>query len=889
MFKRLNVYIFALLICFFSGAAHAQGPVNVLVLPFEINAPENVSYLKEEMSELLKTHLKNDGATILKQERELKTRTGNIEDELEDIRSLGIWHGADYVIYGSLNWINKKISLDARMATSFEKKQPYIFFSEGENIQDLSVTIRKLANHFGRKLFRVERIKSISISGNSLIGNDAIEKHIRSVVGDVYHSKSVSEDMKAIYRMGFFDDIRIDATDDPDGKRIVFQIKEKPTIHKIGIKGNKSFEDAKIKESLDVKVGSFLNIVNVNQSMERIRQFYKEKNYHNVHVSYKARTLGENRVNLDFEIKENRKILIKKITFVGNSSYSDKALLKKMKISEKSVFSFITSAGDLKKEDLSQDVERLRAHYATNGYMDVRIDDPLVEFKEEGIFITITLSEGVRFGIGKVTVDGDLIMSASELKNVLKITDETFFNREIVRKDILRLSDIYTEKAYARVSVSPLVSRNKENSTVDITYRISKGKMFYVGNIYISGNTNTRDKVIRRQLHLYEAGLYNSKKLKRSIRNLNRIGYFEEVKFEEMKGDADDIMDMKIAIKEKPTGAFTIGGGHSSINSFFFMASVAQNNLFGRGQTLRLQGEIGGTSNKYTISFTEPWLFDIPLSAGFDIYNWVRDYSTYDKDSKGGGLRLGYGIFDYTRLFFSYNYDISELQNVNVDAPVSIKEMEAKGEKFVESSASTILRYDSTDKPFNPSEGFDHRLTVKYAGLGGDLKFTKYLAELGWYFPIFKGITGFLHGKTGYVRENDDSPGGLPDYEKFYLGGMNSLRGFDWQDIYPEEYKKDVATNGKIGGDKFVQFNAEIILPLPVLHKAGMVGVLFYDTGDVFDRESIGVNNLRQSAGYGIRWLSPIGPIRLENGYVLNPEEGESGGGRWEFTMGAAF
>ena len=284
----------------------------------------------------------------------------------------------------------------------------------------------------------------------------------------------------------------------------------------------------------------------------------------------------------------------------------------------------------------------------------------------------------------------------------------------------------------------------------------------------------------------------------------------------------------------------------------------------------------------------EPWLFDIPLSAGFSIYNRTQDYSRYDMDTIGGGVSLGYSIFDYTRLYFSYNYDISDISSASANAPDSIKEMKAKGESIVDSSVSTTLKYDSTDKPFNPTEGIDARFIMSYSGLGGDMEFTKYIADGGWYFPIFKGIVGFLHGKTGYVQENRSSGGGgLPDYEKFYLGGINSLRGFDWQDVYPEEYKK--AGETKKGGDKFVQFNAEIILPLPGLSKAGMFGVLFYDVGDVFDRENVGFDDLRQSVGYGIRWLSPIGPIRLENGYVLHSKEGENKGGRWEFTMGTAF
>jgi len=335
MLKRLYLYLL-IMVCFFSNALCAQEPIRVLVLPFEIHASKDVEYFKEEILKLIKNHLRNDGATVLEQERELKISDEDDEDNLVNLRSLGIWHGADYVIHGSLSRMRKKISLDARMITSFQKSPPHIFFVEGESIQNLPGTIKKLANHFGRKLFKVERIKSVEVRGNVLIGNDAIEKHVKISSGDIYNLGNISKDMKSIYKMGFFNDIRVDSKDDPDGKKIIFQVNEKPTIHKIMVKGNKKFDDEHIKEFLDLKLGSFLDIVNVKNSIDRIEKFYKEKNHHNVHVSYKTSDLDRNQVNLIFFIMEGRKSLVKKIRFIGNSMYNDKTLLKRMKTSEKS-------------------------------------------------------------------------------------------------------------------------------------------------------------------------------------------------------------------------------------------------------------------------------------------------------------------------------------------------------------------------------------------------------------------------------------------------------------------------------------------------------------------------------------------------------------------------
>jgi outer membrane protein insertion porin family len=307
------------------------------------------------------------------------------------------------------------------------------------------------------------------------------------------------------------------------------------------------------------------------------------------------------------------------------------------------------------------------------------------------------------------------------------------------------------------------------------------------------------------------------------------------------------------------------------------MASISQRNLFGLGQILRLRAEVGGVTTRFTLSFTEPWLFDIPLSAGFDLYNWERDYDTYDKDSTGGALRFGYPVFDYTRAYLSYRYDLSEVTDVEEDAAREIRELEGE---LATSSVTASLRYDSRDRAFNPTEGGSHSLSVEYAGLGGDIAFTKVLADAGQYFPLFWDTVGFLHAEGGWVTEN--SGGILPDYEKFYLGGINSLRGFDWRDVslFDEE-------GAKVGGFKYVQFNAEMIVPL--IKDAGLVGVLFFDTGNVFDDdEEIEFDQLRESAGFGFRWYSPMGPIRIEYGYILDRQEGEDSG-RWEFSMGSAF
>ena len=875
MQRCLNLIIIAIIL-FLPAGVYSLETVRVLVLPFEVHSQKELSYLKTEIPVVLKKHFRQNGAIVIETDSIPDFSLENQPKSAAGMRNLGIKSGADYVVWGSLTWLGQKFSIDAKMIESFNNKPPNILFVEGEGVENLFGSVKKLAENLGIRLFKQEKIVEVLVEGNKRIETDAIKKYIKTKSGDIFNAKSVSEDLKSVYSMGYFEDIRIESEDKPEGKTIIFKVKEKPTIRVINIKGNKVYEDEEIKEHLNIRTGSILNIFKMNSNIRRIEELYKEKNYHNVKVDYDLKQLEHNQADLEFIIEEGEKVQIKKIIFEGNNAFDSDKLKGLMRTSEKGFFSWLTSSGEMNIEDLNQDTAKLSAFYNNNGYIQVRIGEPQIEYKDKWIYITIKIDEGPRFKVGKIDIEGDIVLSKEELSKKLKINKEEFFNREVVRNDVLALTDIYSDEGYAYAEITPRIDKDFDQLVVNIIYVIKKGNQVYFEKIIIAGNTKTRDKVIRRELKVYEQELFSGRRLKKGMRNLYRLDFFEDIKVNTIKGSSDDRMILKIDVSEKPTGTFSFGGGYSSTENVFAMASISQRNLFGRGQILNLKGEIGGRTKRYTLSFTEPWLFDIPLSAGFDLYNWDRDYDSYEKNSQGSSVRFGYPVFDFTRLYLSYKYEISDISNIDADASKNIREIEGEN---VLSSISTTLRYDSRDRIFNPSEGQNHSISLEYAGIGGDIGFTKCLAETGWYIPLFWKTVGFLHGETGYVRETSGEK--LPDYERFYLGGMNSMRGFDWQDIHVTD-----SDGAEIGGEKYVQFNIEFIFPL--IKKAGIVGVIFYDTGNVYDG-SIQLGDMRQSAGYGFRWYSPIGPIRLENGYILDPEEGEDTGGRWDFTMGAAF
>ncbi len=883
MLRRFALILFLTL--FFSvRIVFALETVHVLILPFDIHAGQNLSYLKTDIPKAIQDYLEKEGAVFVKMENDGINDSLDITSDIETLKRIGMQAGADYVIWGSLTRIGNHLSLDMKLMDTLGAKLVVSVYKEGSGMENLRTLTNLSSDELATHLFQREKITQVLVTGNKRIEADAIEKAIRVKKGDVLRAGELAKDMKNIYKMGYFEDIRVEAEPGDGGKVIIFHVKEKPTIRKISFSGNHVFKDDKLQENLNISTGSILNLITIQSNMDQLAAMYKEKNYHHVKIEYTLDELENNQADIEFVFEEGEKVKIKTITFQGNKNYSDKKLKKVIETSEKGFWSWLTSSGEYNREDLSQDTSRLMAYYHIQGFIHAKVADPIIDFEDQWIIITFKIEEGERYSVGTIDVDGDLILPKSRLMPGLQISQEPYFNRETVRKDILWLTDLCADAGFAYVEVLPVTREDSSHLLMNITYRIKKNKKVYIEGIDISGNTSTRDKVIRRELRIHEQELYSGSRLKRSVRNLHRLDFFEDVKVDTPRGSADNKMKVNIEVIEKPTGSFTFGAGYSTVDNFFVTGSVTQRNLFGRGQILKLSGQVGGVSDLYNLSFTEPWLFDIPLSGTVNLYRTGREYNTYDRTSTGGGGNISYPIFDYTRASLSYRYDITNVTDVTQYASDNIKELEGKN---VTSSFGTGITYDSRDRAFNTTQGQKHRINFTHAGFNGDIGFNKIVGELGWHIPVYKGLVTFLHGESGYVKELDGYL--LPDYEKFYLGGMNSMRGFDFQGINV----KSVNENGLIteeGGDKYIQFNFE--LTYPFFKEMGIVGVVFYDTGNVYDTgEPIDLGNLRRAAGYGIRWYSPMGPIRIEGGHILDPiaEYGEDYGVNWEFSMGGAF
>jgi outer membrane protein insertion porin family len=866
------------------ATVQAEKKGKVAVLPFRIHSIQPLDYLKLGLQEMLATRINKKGLDVINPDVVNKHPLAFLPMfELEDSLTLGKDLGADWVILGSLTQIGKRISLDLEVVDISLVNPPFSIFMMEDDIDRLADAVERASTSIYNQVTGVVQIDSIRVKGNRRIEKEAILALVGSEKGGSLDNDQLDKDLRAIFKMGFFTNVNIEIEGGPRGKIITFSVTEKPSIANIFFKGNKEVKEGSLKEETGIKQYSILNPSEIRQSVNRLKEYYRQKGYYNIEIMEKIEELPNNEVSLTYEIDEGAKVYITRIEFIGNTKFDDDDLKDIMETSEKGFFSWITKSGLLDEKELEFDVQKVVSFYQNHGYIRARAGEPKIfHEKEKGLTISIEIIEGDQYEVNDVKVSGDLIRPGDELLKNIGIKKEKFFNREVVRKDNLALREIYANEGYAYADVSPIIKEDDKKHLVDITYNISKGKKVRFERINISGNTITRDKVIRREFKVIEGDYFSGEALKKSNMNIHRLGYFEDVEVQTKKGSRDDLMVLNIKVKERPTGSFSMGAGFSSFEGVIGMFQLAQSNLFGYGQKISASIRLGGKTQQFDIRFTEPWLFDRPLSAGVDVFKWEREFDEFTKDSLGGALRFGFplGLDDFTRGRVRYAYDDAEILNIQENAAIAIKDMAGRN---VTSSITLGIVRDSKDRPWNVSKGSLNSVSFEYAGdpLGGNVAFNKYLVTSAWYFPLPWKTVFMARGRLGYVRGR--SGGKLPIFQKFRLGGINSVRGFDFASISP----KDPATGDRIGGEKMMVYNFEYRFPL--VREQGVVGLVFFDAGDVVTKdEDFTFSGIRRSAGAGIRWYSPIGPLRLEWGKNLDPQ-GDESSSEWEFSVGGLF
>ncbi|TLN18096.1 outer membrane protein assembly factor BamA, partial [bacterium] len=495
------------------------------------------------------------------------------------------------------------------------------------------------------------------------------------------------------------------------------------------------------------------------------------------------------------------------------------------------------------------------------------------------------------FTFGKVTFSGDSELSLEKLKELSQAREGETFSSKSLRESVWKLEEAHYDLGYAYADVRPMTSVNHEEKTIDLDFVVAMGEKVKIGRIDIHGNTITRDRVIRREFTLAEGEWFSGGAIKNSQRKVTKLGFFESADFDFKKRPNEPVVDVDESIKEQPTGTISAGGGYSTTDGFFGMVSISQRNLFGYGYQLSLNGNFGVEHDTYTLTFNNPRIFDSNVYGGIDLYKSFREYDEYDKKSLGFTVRGGLALDDDWSVRVAYTLDSTDMYNVCTQAGydagacsslASVVAQEQEG-KRITASVKPSIAYDTRDNQWEATKGVNVKASVELAGgpLGHDSEYVKYEAEAKKYFAMPLDSVFTVEGHGGLLRGIEGKP--IPIYERFALGGMYSVRGFGWRDIGP----KDAATGEVIGGDKYLQFNAEYLYPL--VKEAKLKMVLFFDSGNAWDvGQDYFETPMRISTGIGFRWFSPLGPLRLEYGHILDKKDGEDGS-RWDFSIGGFF
>jgi outer membrane protein insertion porin family len=867
-----------------SGESLAASETRVAVLPFVVNAPKPLDYLRTRLQEMLIQEMQKRGFSVVELEEvnrlpQAFTPPSDSQGLVEMAQALR----ADYLVAGSLTQVGEALSLDAKIIDASGRKPPFLAFAVADHSEALRESVGQIASSFENQIVGLAQVESVRVSGNQRIEREAILAVVKTRKGERLDYGQLDKDLREIYRMGYFTDVSIETQEGSRGTIVSFNVKEKPSIGKISFEGNKKVDTDDLKNEVGVKLYTILDQNEIKQSVNRLKEFYRKKGYYNAEIKERTEPLPNNQVGVTYVIDEGQKIYITKIEFIGNKAFSNSELKKIMETSEQGFLSWLTDSGVLDSKKLEFDVFKLTSFYHNHGYIKAVVGEPKVSLNpDKGLTVTFEVKEGEQYSVGQIGVGGDLIMPADALLKKVSIGKEKVFNREVVRKDILALKDVYADEGYAYAEVTPRTKENDQVHSVDITYDISRGEKVRFERINITGNKTTRDKVIRRELKALEGEYFSGKSMSKSTQNLNRLGFFENVDIQTKKGSREDLMVMDVKVKEKPTGSFSFGAGYSSVDSLVGMAQIQQDNFLGYGQRLSASVRIGGISSQFDVRFLEPWLLDYPISMEVRGYNWQRQYDDYDQDSWGGSVYFGFPtkLDEFTRASVQYGYEDSFISDVPDDASYYLREMEGHS---VTSSMTFALTRNSANRPWNPSEGSINSISFEYAGgiLAGDNYFNKYIGRSGWFFPLPFSTVFMAQGRWGYAQKR--SGGDLPVYEKFFLGGLNTVRGYEYASISP----RDPETEDKIGGDVMTCYNFEFRFPL--LKEQGVIGLVFFDAGQVWeDTSQIDLGDIQKSVGGGVRWYSPMGPLRLEWGYALDPRYDDPTS-QFEFSIGTEF
>jgi outer membrane protein insertion porin family len=757
-----------------------------------------------------------------------------------------------------------------------------------------------------------ERVGEVRVEGNRRVSADEIRYNISLTPDSLLDLDVVSRDIKRLYGMGFFDDIQVDAFEDGDILVVKYIVREKPAVASLAYVGADELDEDDFKDVIDIAVPSILNEARIKANQEKLQKLYADKGYYLAEVRYEVAPLPSGDVEVRFLIDEYAKVSVRSVVIIGNKAISTKEITSNIFTREASILGFLSGAGDFKKDEFERDIQRISFLYADQGYPDARVTDWDVKISEDrqSLFVTLYIEEGMFYTMESVEIRGDLIDDKDKLLSLLELQPNQPFKLSSMFKDMETLRNRYRDEGYAYVNVDPKQRKDPSTGKTSIIYDIQRGQQARFGRISMVGNIKTADLVIRRELLFKEGDKFNGTALQRSEINVNRLGFFEKVTISTQTAAGDPtLIDVQVEVKERPTGTFQIGAGFSSVENFIATLQISQDNFLGRGQSLTAQATFSSIRQLFNIQFFEPYFLDSLWRFRATIYNFEFIFNDFSRSSTGGTLGFGYPLSRFLTLDLTYT-----LETVNVSPGGRLGRANRNvGSIFrggLTSSVTLTVAYDTRNNRLFPTDGFLLQGSAETADayLASENEFTR-LSGIGRiYFPLFWGFVLKFNLQLGYITNwNSNTNQPVPVFERFFVGGPNSVRGFVRASLGPTRRiagrsndPGTILTGINIGGDKQLFLNTE--LEFPILTSVGIKGVLFFDAGNAFDDDqalSLAIDvwsdpandyadALRTAAGFGIRWLSPIGPLRFEWGFPLAPINGENDM-VFEFSIGNSF
>jgi len=735
-------------------------------------------------------------------------------------------------------------------------------------------------------------IMVIRVKNNKAVSESTVLSKIKSKQGDRFSQDILNDDLKRLYALGYFTDVSMDVEDYKEGVMVTIIVEEKPLVEEVVFEGNSKISAKRLKKSMQTKVGEMLDYSKLSQDVSELEALYSQHGFQETKMRYEIQKDEEtNTASVKIIVEEHERSRIKKVYIKGNDSVPTKTILGMMKTRP----AWLLSRGYFSEEAFESDIEKLKAHYQSLGFLDVAITSDFdYDEAKKLMFITLNVAEGKRYVIGRITVDGNLVFPKENIEKKITMKEGKPFSYSQLRSDMDSIKEFYFSKGYMNVEIDVDRKIDPTTNIASLDYKINAHEIVYVGKIDIKGNTKTKDIVIRRELRIYPGERFDGDKIRRSKERMYNLGFFEDIYFDTQETQDPNVRGLVISVKETKTGEFAFGGGYSSVDEFIGFVQVTQKNFdilnfpyfTGDGQQFAVKANIGNIRSDYEASWTEPWIFDFPLSFGLDGYHRTHSRRSavgygYKEVRAGGDLRFGKELTEYFRTDLMYRLENVNISDLSEDATIDL--VRERGDNWMSSIISS-LTFDTRDNIYSPRAGLLAQIIMENTGgfLGFDKDYYKGSLLAAYYYDIFKWAVLELKGRTGMCNSygNTDE---VPIYERFYAGGAYTIRGYRERRVGP----RDAGSSDPIGGEAMIIGNAEITFPL---YENIIKGAVFYDVGNVWRRlEDYFSGGFKHGAGTGVRVKTPIGPLNLDLGYPLSDNQGDEKKLEWYFSVSHGF